>query len=437
MVNESCPMRADGRQLIISPSAPVLEVGSTLQLTCISPCETTPEWEFSTDIAPGKTQRHDSMSILTIARVTEAHRGRYTCTVECPKYLSKRVNLKVYSFPERPKLELEPKDYAGQTAHLTCSGYNIYPCDNAKVLWYQDDDLRKLLDPQIVYEDDRCNMTSKWSVLVNSSDERISFTCVIQLEDQIFARNTTLEIHLKTGLHELQLEPTTVRAQTGDELILNCSAQGSPQPVIEWKKDSQDHKIPPYWTITHEVGRSELRISHLSPADEGVYYCIITSGNSRAELNTSVDVHYGPRYTRIKGPEHVQENEPVTIVCSGEASPEANVTWRKLDPSTAQGWTVSRANSSSILTIQSFRPEDQGVYECLLQSGIHQVRLNVSIALSVMVKNKTLATWITPTLTVMCVVLFIATFFILFRKRLSCNSSKFTDPPAAENHTNT
>lgn len=80
--------------------------------------------------------------------------------------------------------------------------------------------------------------------------------------------------------------PMRVAARAGDNLTLNCSATGDPQPVISWRKEGG--QLP--------VGRSQqnggaLVIRAITMNETGNYVCVATNaGMFDVETVTNIDV---------------------------------------------------------------------------------------------------------------------------------------------------
>ncbi|XP_067824635.1 vascular cell adhesion protein 1-like isoform X2 [Heptranchias perlo] len=246
------------------------------------------------------------------------------------------------------------------------------------------------------------------------------YICDISSGGNSTERQSSVEVW--SELHNIWIEPTRTVGRAGDPLSISCGADGSPVPTITWRKSGPDTRTPAHWNITRENGRSTLNINELQSQDGGFYICDISSGGNSSggnstERQSSVEVWYSPRNVTIDGAASARQSESLTITCSGDANPEPNITWGKMDPSEQRRWNVSGSRGRSELRIDSLRPDDQGIYECVVGNKIGEVRLQTRVDVSVTVKAEQQAVTLGLYVLLTSLVVF-GTFFCLFRKRL-------------------
>ena len=75
---------------------------------------------------------------------------------------------------------------------------------------------------------------------------------------------------------------TSITAQNGGTIRLNCSAKGSPLPRITWYKDSVI--INSTTIMSRNEVKSEIEINHFGLLDQGTYTCI-----ARNEYNDKIN----------------------------------------------------------------------------------------------------------------------------------------------------
>ncbi|XP_041059806.1 hemicentin-2-like isoform X1 [Carcharodon carcharias] len=381
------PVLVTGRDefLQISPIAPVVRIGEAVELRCVALCPSgNPEWKQTIDSTPGKVTSSASNSVLRIDKVLETYENTYKCVVRCDgRYFQKRVFLSVYSFPHNPLVKLQSLNpVSGQTVTLECLGRDLYPCYKISVLWYLNLELLKCEKQTPIWNHPLCNVASQLNYTTNSRNRDLTFTCEIQLglnSEGLRSRNSSLEMHLDIRLYNIQIEPTHTVQQAGNSLSISCSGGGDPVPEITWRKPDSGSRTPPHWNITRRTGHSTLYINELEPQDGGVYICEVSNGKSSTERQSSVDVWYGPRDVFIDGGGNARENEALALTCRGHANPEPNITWARTTHSQQQRWNISNSRGRSELRIDSLRPEDQGIYECLVENKLGDVRLKAQV----------------------------------------------------------
>ncbi|XP_067871871.1 vascular cell adhesion protein 1-like [Heterodontus francisci] len=372
--------------LLIFPEAPVVKSGEAVELTCVSQCPSgRPRWEKTIDLAPGKEIPSHSKTLLRIDKVLEAYEADYKCTITCAgKFSSKEVFLTVYSFPHSPKVELQSLNpVSGQTITLQCSARDLYPCHNINVLWYHNFEVFETQKAEPIWNSGlTCNVISRVNYKTSTRSRDLTFTCQLRLGLNSVGfreQNSSLELHLYNGLHNIWIEPTHTVKRVGDLLSISCSADGDPLPTITWRKVGSGTRTTQHWNITGAHGRSTLFIHELRAQDGGVYICKISSGANSTDRQSSVEVWYGPRNVSIDGGGSARDSEALALTCHGDANPEPNITWRRTDPSAQRRWNISRSRGESELRIDSLRPDDHGIYECVVENKLGEVRLTAQV----------------------------------------------------------
>lgn len=78
---------------------------------------------------------------------------------------------------------------------------------------------------------------------------------------------------------------------TGDSIILNCQADGTPTPEILWYKDA--NPVEPSATVGIFNDGTELRISTIRHDDIGDYTCIARNGEGQVSHTARVIIAGG------------------------------------------------------------------------------------------------------------------------------------------------
>ncbi|XP_043576685.1 vascular cell adhesion protein 1-like isoform X3 [Chiloscyllium plagiosum] len=289
------------------------------------------------------------------------------------------------AFPHNPSVELtSPNPVAGQTVTLRCSGQNLYPCHKVKVYWYRSHEL--LPDPEepaVTMNDHLCNTVSHRNYTTTSKDRDLTFTCEIHLglaTAGFQSKNSSVEIHLNTGLYDVWIEPVQTVEHAGRPLSLSCGAGSSNVLTITWRKADSGSMAPSHWNISQGTRYSTLYTEKLEAGDRGVYICEISDGESHTQRQSSVEVWYGPRDVSIEGGGSARESETLVLTCQGDANPEANITWGRREAGGEQlRWNISESRGKSELRIDSLRRDDHGLYECVVENPLGTVRLEARL----------------------------------------------------------
>lgn len=121
-----------------------------------------------------------------------------------------------------------------------------------------------------------------------------------------------VEMSMARGPHYLML---------GEFFQLICKATGKPKPTLTWKKSGK--KFP-----SDQMPGSNLQIQSLSYEDGGQYECIANNGiGVPASASVDIEVHYEPKATIADDFIHTGPGRSLSVICSVESSPDADVTW--------------------------------------------------------------------------------------------------------------
>ena len=87
-----------------------------------------------------------------------------------------------------------------------------------------------------------------------------------------------------------ELPPSHVTARVSGNLVLTCSATGSPTPTTAWYKDG--HKVAGSEASPGGLGESvaKLVLSCITEEDAGVYECRSHAGGQEVVVATKVDI---------------------------------------------------------------------------------------------------------------------------------------------------
>ncbi|XP_012784766.2 hemicentin-2 [Ochotona princeps] len=150
--------------------------------------------------------------------------------------------------------------------------------------------------------------------------------------------------------------PLRVVVRTGEEVTLDCEAQGSPPPLVTWTKDS--HPVLPITDRHGLLPSGSLRLVQTQAGDSGHYECTASnpagSASRRYILGVQVppQVQPGPRLLKVLA------GEALDLNCMAEGQPEPRLSWFK-DGASLQG----RGPEGSV-QFAAVEASDAGRYRC-------------------------------------------------------------------------
>nr|XP_057931336.1 B-cell receptor CD22-like isoform X2 [Doryrhamphus excisus] len=280
----------------------------------------------------------------------------------------------------------------GRPLILTC---NTDVSASTKYCWYRkkrhsDDDEVLGEDPQLVYNSIKSSDSAEyWCTVENELGKKTSEA--VRINVQYAPRSSSLFVNPSHVIKEGQL------------VILTCSSDANPAASYIWYKDN---RILPQKSQKHYL-RS------IRPEDAGTFSC--QSENKYGLVNSSsvfIDVQYAPKVCMISvGPSsEVRKGASVSMNCSSDANPEANYKWFKTNDD------LNVASESSI-TFTNIQTSASGEYHCVASNG--RGRCNATVLLQVETGPMTVAAYGSLVAVVVLVVLALAVFLVLRKKRPS------------------
>lgn len=164
----------------------------------------------------------------------------------------------------------------------------------------------------------------------------------------------------------------TIYVSLGNDIILNCQAEGTPTPEILWYKDA--NPVEPSVTVGIFNDDTELRISNIRHEDIGDFTCIARNGEGQISHTARVIIAGGPVIVNPPQNQTKLEGDKVEFGCSAKANP-GNVTVRWFwdgvpvkEVSALETRVTVRRDGS--LIVNPVSADDSGQYTCEVSNGI-------------------------------------------------------------------
>ncbi|XP_064822822.1 neural cell adhesion molecule L1-like protein isoform X6 [Oncorhynchus masou masou] len=160
------------------------------------------------------------------------------------------------------------------------------------------------------------------------------------------------------------LMPSGVKSETqlvkGDELLLECIAEGFPTPMIEWLKI--DHRLPDRVTI--ENHGKLLSIDQVDEDDKGKYMCKATNIHGMAVHYFDVSVEEPPQWVSEPESQLSMIGSDVLINCSATGTPQPTIQWMVNGKPIEEVPASNRKEFDDKIVLHKANSTDSAVYQC-------------------------------------------------------------------------
>ncbi|XP_067260311.1 B-cell receptor CD22-like [Chanodichthys erythropterus] len=304
--------------------------GDSVRLTCKSSCTLTDRATFIwyRNSHP-LTERRDRNNELLLQSVRREDAGRYSCAVHGHNHISPAVQLNVMYPPESVSVSISPSGeiVSGASVTLICSSDSNPP---AEIYWYKG---RTFVGSGRIFSISKISSDDSGEYKSRSINEHGEKYSDVTLNVMYPPRSVSV---LVNGSGEIV---------SGDSVTLICSSDSNPPALnFSWFKENE----------SSAVGSGQS----FSALQSGRFYCQAHNqhGSQRSDAVTvtvkdppeSVSVSISPSGEIVSG-------DSVTLICSSDSNPPAEISWFK-------GRTF--VGSGRIFSISKISSDDSGEYTC-------------------------------------------------------------------------
>ncbi|CAG09051.1 unnamed protein product, partial [Tetraodon nigroviridis] len=160
--------------------------------------------------------------------------------------------------------------------------------------------------------------------------------------------------------------PVTVSVQQSQPLMLECVVSGSPAPAAKWLKNGKEVTPGPF----HHQQHTNLAFVAVTTSDAGTYSCAAEAAQGPV-VSASYTVNVLEPVSVLEGPgdQVVSAGSSARFNCVAKGNPAPNVTWLfNADPILPASRRFQISASSLVVT--RVAPEDEGVFQCLVDNGV-------------------------------------------------------------------
>uniref|UniRef100_A0A8C7L7X3 Neural cell adhesion molecule L1 n=1 Tax=Oncorhynchus kisutch TaxID=8019 RepID=A0A8C7L7X3_ONCKI len=313
-----------------------------------------------------KEDNSGTFVIPNTGNLTE-YQGTYRCYAE--NELGTAITEEIEFFP---KEKIDPiKVEEGQPVILECNPPKGIP--PLQIYWMT-------IDLQHIEQDERVSMGLNGDLFFSNAlekDSRRDYCCfaafprirtIVQKNAMsVIVKSTNSILERKPSL----LMPSGVKSETqlveGDELLLECIAEGFPTPKIEWVR--MGHRLPDRATI--ENHGKLLSIDRVNEDDSGKYKCKAKNIHGEANHSFDVSVEEPPKWVSEPESQLSTIGSDVHIKCSATGTPQPTIQWR-VNGKPLKGmfshcklvYTSNRKVLDDTIVLHNAKSIDSAVYQC-------------------------------------------------------------------------
>uniref|UniRef100_A0A2K6FSN4 Hemicentin 2 n=1 Tax=Propithecus coquereli TaxID=379532 RepID=A0A2K6FSN4_PROCO len=304
-------------------------------------------------LPPGSRHSVRADGSLHLDRAQQEDAGRYSCVVTNTAGSQHRdVELVVQVPPRIHPTATHHVTNEGVPASLPCVASGVPP---PTVTWTKETDALTSRGP-------RFNVSKDGTLVIAqpSAQDAGAYVCTatntvgFSSQEMRLSVNTKPRIHVN-GSHDADV-PLRVTVTAGEEVTLDCEAQGSPAPLVTWMKDSRP--VPPVTSRKGLLPSGSLRLAQAQAGDSGHYECTAsnpagsTSRHYVLRVEVPPQVQPGPRVLKVLA------GEALDLNCVAEGHPEPWLSWSK------DGQALRGGEPEGSVHFAAIRTSDAGRYRC-------------------------------------------------------------------------
>uniref|UniRef100_A0A667YT07 Cell adhesion molecule L1-like b n=1 Tax=Myripristis murdjan TaxID=586833 RepID=A0A667YT07_9TELE len=324
--------------------------------------------EFDPFLEPRLMKEEDSGTFVipNNGNLTE-YQGTYRCYAsnKLGTAISEEIEFIVPNVPKFPKEKFEPIIVEeGQPFILECNPPKGIP--PLQIYWMT-------IGLQHIEQDERVSMGLNGDLYFSHAEEKDSrrdYCCFAAFPRiRTIVQKTAMSVIVKTTNAILERKPrlmtppgvrSDVQLVKGEDLQLECIAEGFPTPQIEWKKIGL--KLPEKAKL--ENHGKLLTIPRADEEDAGKYTCKAKNLLGEAAHHFTVTVEEPPEWEYEPESQLTMIGSEVLIKCSATGTPQPTITWRVNGIPLEEAPASNRKEFDDTIALHNAKASDSAVYQC-------------------------------------------------------------------------
>ncbi|PVD21525.1 hypothetical protein C0Q70_17323 [Pomacea canaliculata] len=282
-------------------------------------------------------------------------------------YLSVQVGPQIMG-PEDEKLEV----VEGESVLLPCEASGI---PQPVIQWRQNFAPFTPSPPWV-----RVQPTGLYFQQARLSDKAI-YECVVSNVAGIANKVITLIVYIPPSIAPGLTEVVVLK---GEPVILECEAEGDPQPQVSWRKDGalvDTVNMADHYSL---VGAGTLAIDASKVEDAGKYTCTATNPAGKQTRDIRLVVHAPPSLPdALSNYTDIVEGNTVILPCPALGTPTPRIVWSKNGVPLTDSELGLQVLADGSLEIDNVKAEDSALYTCRAENVAGNVSYAVELKILV------------------------------------------------------
>uniref|UniRef100_A0A803KEH8 Siglec-like 1 n=1 Tax=Xenopus tropicalis TaxID=8364 RepID=A0A803KEH8_XENTR len=331
----------------------------------------------------GKVQEGDCSFSISDAQPPD--QGEYEFRIEDVfhkySYSWNRLSLSVTDLPE-PTISPVGELIAGKPITLTCTAHPAPQGCKGNITWGGRINIENIYNYE--REDQAGKVTSISDITVTPSqrEHNSPLTCTVTYSGVSTNSSITLgvqfppEMKITVSGYNGTYENKSVTVIEGDTKLLRCEVNSNPVAEISWGRGDE--------ILSETSGQGvTLALENVSVADTVTYTCLARNTHGSVSGTVSVTVAYAPRRPTIsnctsKGCRvEAIEGTSLSLLCSAESNPPANLSWAKM----GQNSTDPLNSSSGRFDVSHVTTDNGGDYMCRARNKHGNSTVSVTVVI--------------------------------------------------------
>eukprot|EP00118_Oscarella_pearsei_P016938 m.165733 g.165733 ORF g.165733 m.165733 type:complete len:5158 (+) comp38902_c0_seq1:154-15627(+) len=197
------------------------------------------------------------------------------------------------------------------------------------------------------------------------------YSCIAN--NYLNATNASAELRVIVPATIIDGDEVVSAVRGSPAVLLDCQTQGTPSPVVEWKRNESSDLFGQKEKM-RLLSNGSLEIRNLVDGDGGMYVCTATNEGGQVQKEVTLDVQYGPAFTRRPVSVEVLEGQDAVFKCSATGNPLPALRWEKDDGSSVK--TTDRIKllfDRQTLSVYDVRISDEGTYTCIAENDVTNI----------------------------------------------------------------